>query len=36
MEFIGIFSYSWIVTSMSNYVKNLHEKTEEYENNVKF
>ena len=35
MEFIGIFSYSWIVTSMSNYVKNLHEKTEEYEKKCK-
>ena len=32
MECIGIFSYSWVVTSMSNYVKVLHEKTEEYEN----
>ncbi len=32
MECIGIFAYSWVVTSMSNYVKVLHEKTEEYEN----
>ena len=35
MKCIGIFSYSWIVTSKSNYIKNLYEKTEEYENKCK-
>ena len=35
MECIGIFAYSWIITSISNYVKVLNEKTEQYENKVK-
>ena len=35
MECIGIFAYSWIITSISNYVKVLHEKTEQLENKVK-
>ena len=33
MEVIGIFAYSWALTSVSNYVKILTEKTEEYEKN---
>ena len=34
MEVVGIFAYSWALTSVGNYVKVLHEKTEEYEKNV--
>ena len=35
MEVVGIFAYSWALTSVSNYVKVLNEKTEEYEKNCK-
>ena len=35
MECVGIFAYSWIVTSVSNYVKILHERYEEFENKIK-
>ncbi len=34
MEVVGIFAYSWALTSVSNYVKVLNEKTEEYEKNL--
>ena len=33
MEVVGIFAYSWALTSIGNYVKVLHEKTEQYEKN---
>ena len=33
MEVVGIFAYSFALTSVSNYVKVLHEKTEEYVKN---
>ena len=35
MEVVGIFAYSWALTSIGNYVKVLHEKTEEYEKNCR-
>ena len=35
MEVVGIFAYSWALTSVSNYVKILNEKTEEYEKKKK-
>ena len=35
MEVVGIFAYSWALTSVSNYVKILNEKTEEYEKNCR-
>ena len=35
MECVGIFAYSWIITSVSNYVKILHERYEEFENKIK-
>ena len=35
MEVVGIFAYSWALTSVSNYVKVLNEKTEEYEKKKK-
>ncbi len=35
MEVVGIFAYSFALTSVSNYVKVLHERTEQYEKNCK-
>ena len=35
LEIVGIFAYSWALTSISNYIKILNDKTEELSNNIK-
>ena len=35
MEIFGIIAYSWVVSSISNYVQGINEKNEDYENKCK-